>query len=72
MMRRYLWLAVTAACIWACCTATRNTDGCKIAIMDFNNPAFGLPTCDEDVRCFMPRALFVPNFWPTVRRNHIA
>ena len=36
--------------MFAHCTATESMEGCKIAIMDFNDPAFGLPPCDEEIR----------------------
>ena len=49
-MMRLLWMAVIGPSMFAHCTATETMEGCKIAIMDFNDPAFGLPPCDEEIR----------------------
>ena len=47
---RVLLLIILGTGTWSGCTAAGPMEGCKLAIMDFKDPAFGLPTCNEDTR----------------------
>ena len=50
---RLLWAILIGGSTLSCCTAAESMEGCKLAIMDFKDPAFGLPPCDDDTRLLM-------------------
>lgn len=49
-----LWVVIVGAGTWSHCTAAEPMEGCKLAIMDFNDRAFELPPCNEDTRWLTP------------------
>lgn len=50
VMTALLWIALAGTWMWASCIAADTMEGCRIAIMDFNDPELGLPHCDVEAR----------------------
>lgn len=57
MSMRILWVIIIGASTWPQYGAAGPMQGCKLAIIEFKEPAFELPPCDEDTRWPMPQSL---------------